>query len=69
MFIGLNTTYIMKMIEIVLNELTVYDHTTAEHVIDQIRIALKKRNEAQAEEYLDNINLEEVANSCAHIYK
>ena len=59
----------MKMIEIILNELTVYDHTTAEHIIDQIRIALKKRNEAQAEEYLDNVNLEEVKNSCARIYK
>lgn len=59
----------MKMIEIILNELTVYDHMTAEHIIDQIRIALKKRNEAQAEEYLDNVNLEEVKNSCAHIYK
>ena len=59
----------MKMIEIILNELTVYNHATAEHIIDQIRIALKKRNEAQAEEYLDNVNLEEVAKSCARIYK
>jgi hypothetical protein len=42
---------------------------TAEHIIDQIRIALKKRNESQAEEYLDNVNLEEVKNSCAHKYK
>lgn len=57
------------MIEMILNELTVYDHTTAEHIIDQIRIALKKRNEVQAEEYLDNVNLEEVKNSCAHRYK
>ncbi len=59
----------MKMIEMILNELTVYDHTTAEHIIDQIRIALKKRNEVQAEEYLDNVNLEEVAKSCVHRYK
>ena len=59
----------MKMIEMILNELSVYEHTTAEHVIDQIRIKLKPRTVEQAEEYLDNVNLEEVAKSCARIYK